>query len=95
MRQERIELEGGSERPEVRLSLAMIYAARGEQVEALAWLQRAFEAGERRSVWIESNPMFDSIRGAPQYRELIARMQAQVEEMRRRVEREEIAAGER
>ncbi len=95
MRQERIELEGGSERPEVRLKLAMIYAARGERMEALEWLQQAFDAGERRSVWIERNPMFDSIRSQPQYRGLIARMQAEVDEMRRRVERDEIAAGER
>ncbi len=95
VRQERIELEGGSERPEVRLNLAMIHAARGEGAEALAWLQEAFDAGERRSFWIEMNPMFDSIRDEPQYRGLIARMQAEVEEMRRRVEREEIAAGER
>ncbi len=92
---ERIELEDKSERPEVRLSLAMIYAARGDKVEALAWLQRAFDAGERRSVWIDSNPMFDSIRGSPEFRELITRIKAEVEEMRRRLEREEIAAGER
>ncbi len=39
--------------------------------------------------------MFDSIRGEPAYRALIARMQADVEEMRRRVELEEIANGER
>ncbi len=93
--QERVQLDGGSERPEVRLNLAMIHAARGETAEALAWLQAAFDAGERRGLWIEMNPMFDSIRDEPQYRGLIARMRGEVEEMRRRVEREERAAGER
>ncbi len=91
----RVELEGGSERPEVRQNLAMIHAARGETAEALAWLQKAFDAGERRALWIEINPIFDSIRDEPQYRALIARMKGEVEDMRRRVETEEIAAGER
>jgi hypothetical protein len=73
----------------------MVHAARGETAEALEWLRKAYEAGERRSHWIQINPMFDSVRDEPGYIDLIMRMRVEVESMRRRVERDEIANGER
>lgn len=94
------------ERMEVRLEqtdswnpvweMASIHAARGEREEAIRWAERAYESnGYRFPTFIGIDPMFDSVRDDPRFMALISKMEADVAETRRRIEREEVAAGVR
>ncbi len=94
------------ERMEVRLEqtdswnpvwdMAAIHAARGERDEAIRWAERAYESnGYRFPTFIGIDPMFDSVRDDPRFVALIRKMEVDVEETRRRIEREEVAAGVR
>jgi TolB-like protein len=62
---------------------AAIHAIRGD-AEALDWLARAYAAGEKDYRWLAVDPFFQSLRGQPRFRELLARMEADVSAMRRR-----------
>lgn len=74
--------------------MASIHAARGDVEKAIEWAERAYEEnGYRFPRYIGLDPMFDSVRDDPRFQAIVDRMQADVEEMRRRIEREEIAAG--
>jgi hypothetical protein len=76
--------------------MAAIHAAMGQVDEAIDWAKLAYEEkGYRFPRFIAIDPVFDSVRDDPRFRALIGRMQADVDEMRREIEREEIAAGER
>jgi hypothetical protein len=74
--------------------IASIHAVRGEVDEAIRWAEQAYESnGYRFPRFIEIDPMMDNIRDEPRFRALVARMEADVEETARRIEREEVAAG--
>ena len=99
-------LAEAQERAEIRLEqvttwhpvweMASIHAARGEVEEAIRWAERAYdENGYRFPRFIEIDPMFDSARDDPGFQVIISKMETDVEETRRRIEREEVAAGVR
>jgi len=74
--------------------LAAIHAARGETEEAIRWAQQAYESrGYRFPDLIALVPMFDSVRDDERFRSIIARMKADVAEMRGRVAEQDRAAG--
>ena len=76
--------------------MASIHAARGERDEALRWAEQAYESrGYRFPYFIAIDPIFDGVRNDPRFRTIVARMTADVEGMRRRIEQEEVAAGVR
>jgi DNA-binding winged helix-turn-helix (wHTH) protein/Tfp pilus assembly protein PilF len=55
--------------------VATIYAGLGEQEQALAWLERAYE--ERSgwlALWLKVDPKFDSLRREEQFRDLLRRV---------------------
>jgi DNA-binding SARP family transcriptional activator/TolB-like protein len=74
----------GAEDPEIAQTLAAISAARGESDEAFLWAERAYEAGLRDPLTLRLDPMFGSIRGDERFQQLIARIEVDREEMRRR-----------
>ena len=54
--------------------MAMVYVGLGENDEAFAWMQRAFE---QRSLWLgylNVEPQLDSLRGDARFRELVGRV---------------------
>jgi tetratricopeptide (TPR) repeat protein len=56
------------------LNMAMVYAGLGQKVEALEWLERAYE---KRSVWmifLNADPIFDDLRPEPGFQVLVRRM---------------------
>jgi protein kinase/serine/threonine-protein kinase len=76
--------------------MASIHAALGNLDEAIHWAERSYEEwGYRFPRFIAIDPLWDSARDDPRFQALIARMQADVDEMRHEIELEEIAAGER
>ena len=69
----RIEVNGdiGSS---TRRILAGAYSIMDDKESALNWLEEAVDKGWTQYRWIEIDPRFDNIRGAPRYTELIDRM---------------------
>ena len=73
--------------------MASIHAVRGEVDEALEWAERAYASnGYRFPRFIEIDPMMDNLRGDPRFQALVNRMEVDVEDTRRRIEQEEVAA---
>jgi tetratricopeptide (TPR) repeat protein len=74
--------------------MASIHAALGNLDEAIHWAERSYEEwGYRFPRFIAIDPFWDAARDDPRFEALISRMQADVDEMRRTLEAEEIAAG--
>jgi hypothetical protein len=65
--------------------LADIYALLNNKEEALTSLERAFARGFKDR-WLTVDPLLDNVRGDARFRDLLTRYQAQIDEMRRRVE---------
>jgi serine/threonine protein kinase/tetratricopeptide (TPR) repeat protein len=82
-------LEQGDESYDIRVFMAAIYAVQGNKEEALRWLEKAIDAG-----WCEYNyasryPLLENIRDDARFKQIIERTKAKVDEMRRRVEKEQ------
>jgi tetratricopeptide (TPR) repeat protein len=54
------------------ITIAIIYAGLGENEEALAWLEKGYEA--RESVMMLRNPQFDSLRSDPRFGNLVRKV---------------------
>jgi len=50
------------------------YAALGNKVKALGWLERARENHESPLVWIKIDPRFDSLRNEPRFKAILREM---------------------
>src|SRR3954453_1531501 len=62
---------------------AAIHARRGDP-EALTWLERAYAAGERDYGWLRVDPFLEPLRREARFRQILGRMEADVDAMRRR-----------
>jgi len=78
-------LDGNSRTAGLRYVLADIYALLNNKEEALTSLERAFARGFKDR-WLTVDPLLDNVRGDARFRDLLTRYQAQIDEMRRRVE---------
>jgi tetratricopeptide (TPR) repeat protein len=56
------------------LHRALIYTGLGQQDEAIAQLQQAFDNRIRQLVWVNVDPRFDSLRSNPEFARLVARL---------------------
>src|SRR5207249_3422084 len=70
----------------VPYDLARLMAIEGNKTDATSWLRRAIDSGWRRHRWIMLDPMFETIRDEEQFRQVVARLQSDVEAMRHRIE---------
>ncbi len=84
------DLERGVDIPILMWEIASIYAATGNSTEALSWAEKAHVGGLYRYWLAEIDPMFDMLRNDPRFTSILDRMKQGVEEMRRRLEVEEI-----
>jgi protein kinase/serine/threonine-protein kinase len=82
------QIEQGDEYYGTRQYIAMIYSIQGNKEEALNWLQKAVDAGWLYYRYILRHPMLENIREEPRFKEIIEKTKARVDEMRRRVEKE-------
>src|SRR5262249_6253155 len=55
-------------------SVALVYAGLGEHVQAIDWLERAYQERDHSLVAIKVDPAYDSLRGEPEFKSLLARM---------------------
>ena len=55
-------------------AVAVIYAALGETDPAIQWLERSEAARDISVVFIKVEPLFDSLRGDPRFKAILARM---------------------
>jgi tetratricopeptide (TPR) repeat protein len=77
----------GNEEPVLRREVAAVYAATGDRQRAYEWLESAIDAGWRlERVYV--SPLFESLRGEERYQQLMERIDADLERMNARIERE-------
>jgi serine/threonine-protein kinase len=51
--------------------LASAYVMEGEYEEAFKWLEKAISLGNENYLWFEANPVWESLRDDPKFRELM------------------------
>jgi len=81
--QARKEIAAGNDNPQLPMELAGINAVRGDTAAAFEFLDRAYRAGWKDPRILALDPFFEGLRQHPRYRSAIARMQADIEAMRR------------
>lgn len=55
-------------------NIAKIYAASGNQGKTFAWLERAYQEGNPDLIELNSEPVFDRLRGEPRFSDLMRRI---------------------
>ena len=78
------ELSHGKDPPSIPMEIASIHALRRQKEAALEWCERAYEAGWRNYRMLRRLPLLESIRDDVRFKKLLARMESDVAEMRRR-----------
>ena len=76
----------GPQRPQTYIEIAAIRALRGQQDQALSWLERGHAAGLRDERLLALHPAFARLRRAPRFRAVLARMTTDLAAMRRRAD---------
>jgi tetratricopeptide (TPR) repeat protein len=54
--------------------IAMVYVGLGQKDEAFAWLEKAYAERSPGLVWFKTDPMLDTLRTDPRYRDLLRRI---------------------
>ena len=62
------------ERPDLALEIAIIYSALGEEDEAFAWLEKAYQNRDGGLMFVDSYWYFEEIRSDPRYAELVRKI---------------------
>jgi len=55
-------------------NVAKIHAAGGDRDKAFEWLERAYEGGNPDLIELNSEPIFDGLRGEPRFSDLMRRI---------------------
>jgi len=83
-------VDQGNEEPVLRRELAAVYAAMGDKQRAYEWLERAIDSGWRLERTYPS-PLFESLHGEERFQQLMNRIDADLQRMNARIEREGLA----
>jgi len=83
-------IDQGNEEPVLQREVAAVYAASGDRQRAYEWLERAIDSGWRLERTYPS-PLFESLRGEERFEQLMDRIDADLERMKARIEREGLA----
>lgn len=54
--------------------IGTLYTRAGKKDEALEWLEKAYQAHDPNMPYISVDPIFDSLRDDPRFRDLLRRM---------------------
>jgi serine/threonine protein kinase/tetratricopeptide (TPR) repeat protein len=79
-------LLAGADWPIVFMENAAVHALRGESTAALDELDRAYAAGWRDGRTLAIDPLFTSVRSEPRFKQMLARIEADVAAMRARAD---------
>ena len=82
----RKQIEQGNEASYIPYEMAAIHAIQGNKAEAYTWLQKAIDAGWRDYRLGLIDPLLENLHDDEQFQEMMAQVQAMVDEMRKRVE---------
>ena len=74
-------LERGEEYPSIFIEISLIHAIRGEDREAIDWLNRAWDAGWRFD-FLRTLPHYQGLLGDPEFTAIVERIEADIERMR-------------
>jgi len=77
----------------IPFELAATDAVLGDVDSAVAWAERAYQAGYRFTVGLDVDPAYEALHDDPRWRSLLTRMAEDVAVMRANVQRAEAAAG--
>jgi tetratricopeptide (TPR) repeat protein len=80
------QVQDGNELGDVRVELAAIHALQGDAEQAIAWLQKAYDAGFRMPRELRLDPLFQTLRSDPRFEALLKRMDEDIAAMRARVD---------
>jgi len=83
-------MDQGNEEPVLRREVAAVCAATGDRQRAYEWLERAIDSGWRWERMYPS-PLFESLRGEERFQRLMDRIDADLERLNARIEREGLA----
>ncbi len=84
-------LQQDNELPEYPLELAKVNSIEGNKEEAYKWLQKAIDTGWRDYRYAQIDPLLENLRDDDRFKQMMAYVKAQVEEMRKRVDEMEKA----
>lgn len=59
---------------EYEFAIAIVYAKRGENDKAFAWLEKAFQNRNSQITWLTTSPGIEPLRSDPRYKDLLRRM---------------------
>ena len=79
----RRQLAAGNENPVLPMELAAIAAIRGDTTAAFASLEQSYRMGWKDPRVLALDPFFASVRRTPRFQQLLVRMRADVDTMRR------------
>jgi serine/threonine-protein kinase len=54
--------------------IALVHAALGQEDQAFAWLEKAYEVRDAALIWANVDPGFDNLRSDPRFQDLLRRM---------------------
>ena len=89
LRSDQKQLDEGSEIESPRYDMARINAIQGDKTESYKWLQKAIDTGWRDYRRGEIDPLLENLRNDDRFRQMMAGVKEQVNEMRKRVEEAE------
>lgn len=79
-------LVGGADWPMVFMQNAAVHALRGQSTAALDELDRAYAAGWRDGRTLAIDPLLESLRSEPRFKQMLSRIEADVAAMRARAD---------
>ena len=77
-------LENGNEHQRVPFEIAAIHATKGEEDQAVEWLEKAVTAGYKDYATLGRHPIFARVRGGPRFQNVLKQMEQAVASMRER-----------
>jgi tetratricopeptide (TPR) repeat protein len=81
-------IQQGAENPNLHMKMAIIKSLQGKKPDAYNWLEQAVEMGWRWYAWSLKDPRLEHLHEDSQFQEIMAKVKAMVDKMRKIVQKE-------
>jgi protein kinase/serine/threonine-protein kinase len=81
-------MQQGDDYPSLRIEMAIIKSLQGKKSDAYEWLEQAIDMGWRWYAWSLKDPLLEYLHKDSQFQEMMTKVKAMVDEMRKSVEKE-------